>query len=49
MVHIIQANGFWVFARVTEFIRPKQVKNIVVNGKMMYAMAKVSGLKKMDQ
>jgi hypothetical protein len=44
MVHVIQVSGLMVFVMVMEFTRPKQAKNIVVNGKMMYATAKVSGL-----
>ena len=49
MVQVIQASGLKVFVMVMAFTQPNQEKNIVVNGKMMYVMAKVSGLNQMDQ
>jgi len=41
--------GLRVFVMVTEFTEPNQVKNIVVNGKMMSATEKASGPKQMGQ
>jgi len=41
--------GLRVFVMVTEFTEPNQVKNIVVNGKMMSVTARVNGLKQMEQ
>jgi hypothetical protein len=38
-------SGFEVFVMVTEFTKPKQAKNIGVNGKMMTIMAKANGPK----
>ena len=45
----MKVNGMKELVMVMEFTEPKQGKNIVVNGKMMYVMVKESGLMQMEQ
>jgi len=49
MIPVMKASGLRVLVMVTEFTEPKQVTNIVVNGKMMSVTEKASGLKQTAQ
>ena len=44
MASVMKVSELRVFVMVIEFIQRKQVKNNMVNDKMMYCTAKVNGL-----
>ena len=46
---IMKASGIKVIVMVTEYIDKNLAKNIVVNGKTMFVMAKVNGLMQMEE
>jgi hypothetical protein len=46
---VMKASGFKDIVMVMEFINKNQAKNIAVNGKMMFVMAKVNGLMQTEE
>ena len=44
MDQVMMVSGFKIIVKVTVFTDKNQARNIEVNGKMMFVMAKVNGL-----